>query len=51
MIVVGAIAGAGVGFFVGLAAAVIDSGPKWDRAMPGFIIIGAVVGAAMGALA
>lgn len=50
MIIVGALAGAVVGFFVGMGQAFVDDNPFWDVAWVMLVIAGGVFGAVIGAM-
>ena len=50
MIIVGALIGAGLGYLLGMVVIAIDDNPAWVGAFPaGFVLIGIVIGAAVGA--
>jgi len=48
MIVVGALAGAAVGYFTGMAVSVIEGTATGEQLWSGFIVVGAVLGALIG---
>jgi hypothetical protein len=50
MLIVGALVGAGLGYLLGMVVTTIDDNPAWVGAFPvGFVLIGTVIGAAVGA--
>jgi hypothetical protein len=50
MLIVGALIGAGLGYLFGMVVIAIDDNSAWVGAFPaGFVLIGTVIGAAVGA--